>query len=137
MNTSIELNICNSFYGTSGCDTNVGGSLNSPTQDLMKSWYDLGILYVFFRTHSTFNTIRREPLLFQNDIKISIISSIKLRYNLLMLFYTKFYEYTLLGVTIMKPIWILFHNIEKIIWKINEYKRTTKCFYFKKKYFGY
>ena len=96
--------------------------------DLMKSWYDLGLLYIFFRAHSAFNTIRREPWLFNEDIKNSIISSIKLRYNLLMFFYSKFYEYTLHGVTIMKPIWMIFHNNEKLFEKLLNIKEQGSAF---------
>ena len=136
MNTSIELNICNGFCGISGCGTDVGGFLNSPTPDLMKSWYNLGLLYVFFRAHSAFNTIRREPWLFQEDIKNSIISSIKLRYNLLMFFYTKFYEYTLHGVTIMKPLWMLFHNNEKLFEKLLNIKEQGSVFVLGKELLG-
>ena len=113
MSTSIELNYVNAFCGISGCGTDVGGFLNSPSPDLLKAWYDLGLLYIFFRGHSAFNTIRREPWLFKEDIQNSIINSIKLRYNLLMFFYTKFYEYTLHGVNILKPLWMLFHDKNK------------------------
>ena len=56
----------------------------------MNSWYDLGLLYIFFKAYYTFNIFRREPWPVQDDIKNSIILSIKLRYNLLMFFYTKF-----------------------------------------------
>ena len=59
----------------SGCGADLGGFLSSPTPELMKSWYDLGFLYVFFRGHSAFNTIRREPWLFNDDVKDSIIDS--------------------------------------------------------------
>ena len=118
MNTSIELNFTNGLCGISGCGTDVGGFLNSPTPDLLKSWYNLGFLYIFFRGHSAFNTIRREPWLFEEDIKNSIIESIKLRYNLLMFFYSKFYDYTLNGVSIMKPLWMIFKDNEKLFEKL-------------------
>ena len=131
MNTSIELNFTNGFCCISGCGTDVGGFLNNPTPELMKSWYDLGLLYIFFRAHSAFNTIRREPWLFNDDIKNSIISNIKLRYNLLMFFYTKFFEYTLHGVSILKPLWMLFHNDEKIFEKLLLKKQNLCSFDFK------
>jgi alpha 1,3-glucosidase len=102
----------------------------------MKSWYDLGLLYIFFRAHSAFNTIRREPWLFNDDIKNSIISNIKLRYNLLMFFYTKFFEYTLHGVSILKPLWMLFHNDEKIFEKLVNIKEQGSIFVIGKELIG-
>ena len=128
MNTSIELQFTNGLCGAVGCGTDVGGFLNSPTPDLMKSWYDLGFLYMFFRGHSAFNTIRREPWLFSEDIKNSIIDSIKLRYNLLMFFYSKFYDYTLNGVSVMKPIWMIFKNNEKLFEKLLNIKEQGSLF---------
>ena len=136
MNTSIELNFTNGFCCISGCGTDVGGFLNNPTPELMKSWYDLGLLYIFFRAHSAFNTIRREPWLFNDDIKNSIISNIKLRYNLLMFFYTKFFEYTLHGVSILKPLWMLFHNDEKIFEKLLNVKEQGSIFVIGKELIG-
>ena len=128
MNTSIELNITNGLCGAVGCGTDVGGFLGSPTPELMKSWFDLGCLYIFFRGHSATNTIRREPWLFSEDIMNSIIDSIKLRYNLLMFFYTKFYEYTLNGVSIMKPIWMIFKKNEKLFEKLLNLKEQGSLF---------
>ena len=128
MNTSIELQFTNGLCGAVGCGTDVGGFLSSPTPDLMKSWYDLGFLYMFFRGHSAFNTIRREPWLFSEDIKNSIIDSIKLRYNLLMFFYSKFYDYTLNGVSVMKPIWMIFKNNEKLFEKLLNIKEQGSLF---------
>ena len=128
MNTSIELQFTNGLCGAVGCGTDVGGFLSSPTPDLMKSWYNLGFLYMFFRGHSAFNTIRREPWLFSEDIKNSIIDSIKLRYNLLMFFYSKFYDYTLNGVSVMKPIWMIFKNNEKSFEKLLNIKEQGSLF---------
>jgi len=128
MNTSIELNFVNGLCGISGCGTDVGGFQNSPTPELMKSWYDLGFLYLFFRGHSAFNTIRREPWLFSEDIKNSMIESIKLRYNLLMFFYSKFYEYTLNGVSVLKPFWMIFKNNEKLFEKLLNIKEQGSLF---------
>ena len=105
-----------------------GGFLDSPTPDLMKSCYNLGFLYVFFRGHYAFNTIRREPWLFNEDVKNSIIESIRLRYNLLMFFYSKFYDYTLNGISIMKPFWMIFKGNKKIFEKLLHVKEQGSLF---------
>ena len=108
MNSSIETNIINALCGISGCGSDVGGFLNNPTPEVMKSWYSLGIFYTFFRGHSCIDTIRREPWLFEKSICNSIIESIRLRYHLLMYTYTKFYEHVNNGIPVLKPIWMKF-----------------------------
>ena len=110
LNSSIETNIINGLCGISGCGSDVGGFMGSPTPEIMKSWYTLGIFYSFFRGHSCIDTIRREPWLFDKEICDSIIESIRLRYHLLMYTYTKFYEHVNNGIPILKPIWMKFRN---------------------------
>ena len=110
MHNGTETNIINGLCGHSSCGTDVGGFIDDPTPQLMKDWYSLGLFYMFFRGHSAFNTIRREPWLFGNEVCKSIKESIIQRYHLLMYIYTKFYEYTQTGVSILKPIWMVFRE---------------------------
>lgn len=108
MNNGIETNIINGLCGHSSCGSDVGGFINNPSAQLMKDWYSFGLFYMFFRGHSAFDTIRREPWLFGDDVLNSIKNSIILRYHILMFIYTKFYEYTQTGVSVLKPIWMVF-----------------------------
>lgn len=110
LNSSIETNIINALCGISGCGSDIGGFMGSPTAEVVKSWYTLGIFYSFFRGHSSIDTVRREPWLYEEDICNSIIDSIRLRYHLLMYTYTKFYEHSNNGIPILKPIWMKFRN---------------------------
>ena len=110
MNLSIETNLVNGLCGISGCGTDVGGFMNNPTEELMKAWFNLGNLYIFFRGHSAWDTIRREPWLFSEETMNSIIESIKFRYHLLLFFYTKFFEHTQNGIPILKPIFLIFRE---------------------------
>ena len=110
LNSSIETNMINSLCGISGTGSDVGGFKDNPTPEVMKVWYNLGNFYPFFRGHSMIGTIRREPWLFEKEICESIIESIRLRYHLLMYIYTKFYEHTINGIPLLKPMWMKFRN---------------------------
>ncbi len=110
MNLSMETNLINSLCGISGCGTDVSGFINNPTDELIQAWFNLGCLYIFFRCHSAWDTIRREPWLFKKDTMNSIVDSIKFRYNLILFFYTKFFEYTKNGIPILKPIFVIFRE---------------------------
>lgn len=108
MNCSIETNMTNALCGYSGCGSDVGGFIDDPTPELLRRWYSLGSLYVYFRGHSCFNSIRREPWLFDNETLNSIRESIRFKYKVLLFYYTKFYEHTLTGIPILQPIWMRF-----------------------------
>ena len=120
MNNSIETNIINGLCGHSSCGSDVGGFIGDPSKDLMKHWYELGSFYLFFRGHSAFNTIRREPWLFGDDICNSIKQSIIFRYNILLYVYTAFYNYTQNGVSILKPMWLVFRDYYDKLIDIND-----------------
>ena len=107
MNLSMETNLVIGLCGISGSGTDTGGFLEDPTEELTKAWFSLGIFYIFFRGHSDSKTIRREPWLFSDETKNFVIENIKLRYHLLLFFYTKFYEYTKNAVPILKPLFML------------------------------
>ena len=120
LNSSIETNMINALCGISGCGSDIGGFMGSPTPEVVKAWYTLGIYYSFFRGHSCIDTIRREPWLFEERICNSIIDSIRLRYHLLMYTYTKFYEHANNGIPILKPIWMKFRNNFNDFINVNE-----------------
>ncbi len=50
---------------------------------------------------------------------MSIKSSIILRYNLLLYFYTKFYEHYLNGIPIIKPMWLKFQSCYRELSELN------------------
>jgi alpha 1,3-glucosidase len=58
----------------------------------------------FFRSHAHHDSPRREPYLFDEPFRSSIRNSIKTRYRLLPYIYTTFFEASISGNPIMKPI---------------------------------
>ena len=116
LNISIENNLVNGLCGISACGSDVGGFFGAPSNELLKNWYNLGNLYVFYRGHSSLNSKRREPWLYGEETLNYIRECIKERYNILLYFYTKFYEYTVDGGSILKPIFFVFRkDFDKLI----------------------
>ena len=116
LNTSIETNMLNSLCGLSGTGSDVGGFDGIPSAEMMAAWYSVGIFYPFFRGHSCITSIRREPWVWEESVKNSIINSIKNRYHLLMYFYMKFYQHTKNGIPLLKPLWMkLRENFDELI----------------------
>jgi mannosyl-oligosaccharide alpha-1,3-glucosidase len=108
---SVDMLLSISMCGISACGADVGGFDLNPTEELLRAWFELGVFYPFFRGHSMKETIRREPWLFSKNTLESIKKSITLRYNLLLFWYTKFFEHTVSGVPILKPLWLRFSKL--------------------------
>ena len=103
--------------GLSACGADVGGFFKEASEQLLKTWYSLGVFYPFFRAHAHNETSRREPYYQSKQVCESIKNSIKLRYNILLYFYTKFFEHCFTGDVLVKPLYL----DEKLFRKYNEY----------------
>lgn len=96
----------------SGSD--VGGFFGDPSNELLVRWYQTGIWYPFFRAHAHIDSKRREPWLLGEPYTSYIKSAVNLRYSLLPVFYTKFYESNLSGDLIIKPMFYENPNNEEL-----------------------
>ena len=96
-------------------------------EELITSWYRLGIYMPFFRAHSHIDTLRREPWCFSDAACSNIKSSIILRYKLLVYLYTQFYLSTDAkygsNSPIMRPLWYQYPDVKDI-----EKNETSFCF---------
>jgi alpha 1,3-glucosidase len=108
MKYSIHMIITISLSGLSACGADVGGFFGNPSAELMRDWFKLGVFYPFFRGHSHCESIRREPWCFDEETLTSMRESISLRYKLLLFWYTKFYQHSVTGIPILRPVWMKF-----------------------------
>ena len=96
-------------------------------EELITSWYRLGIYMPFFRAHSHIDTLRREPWCFSDEANSNIKSSISLRYKLLIYLYTQFFLSTNdehgNHSPIMRPLWYQYPDVKDI-----EKNETSFCF---------
>lgn len=94
----LSLNICGMTF--SGAD--VGGFFGNPDEEMLIRWYQAGTFGPFFRAHAHIDTKRREPYLYDEPTKGMLRDAIQLRYQLLSVWYTAFYESSLSGAPIIK-----------------------------------
>lgn len=119
MKYSVDMIASISLCGYSALGADVGGFADNPSEELMQAWFDLGAFYPFFRGHSHHESIRREPWTFSNETCESMKNAITLRYNLLLYWYTKFYNYSLTGIPIIKPMWLKYHKYYNVYSKLD------------------
>ncbi|KAG0253460.1 hypothetical protein DFQ27_007378 [Actinomortierella ambigua] len=94
----------------SGAD--VGGFFGNPDPELLTRWYQAGIYYPFFRAHAHLDSKRREPWLFGEPYTSQIREAVRTRYAYLPFWYTLFYETSIDGAPIIRPMFTEFPDDE-------------------------
>lgn len=100
---SIPMVLNNGISGFPFAGADVGGFFGNPEKDLLTRWYQAGIFYPFFRAHAHIDTRRREPYLVGEPYMSIITQAIRLRYQLLPMWYTAFHQASVDGTPIVQP----------------------------------
>lgn len=95
----LTMNVVNMPFA--GAD--VGGFFGDPSNELLTRWYQAGIWYPFFRAHAHIDSTRREPYLAGEPYTSIMRDAIRLRYAFLPTLYTLFYESSVSGLPIWRP----------------------------------
>ncbi|WRT67414.1 uncharacterized protein IL334_004385 [Kwoniella shivajii] len=105
--------LSNNIAGMVFSGADVGGFFGNPTPELLVRWYQAGAFMPFFRAHAHIDTKRREPYLFDEPIRGYLRDIIRLRYQLLPVWYNAFHDSSLTGVPIMTPQYAAFPEDEQ------------------------
>ncbi|HUX61761.1 MAG TPA: TIM-barrel domain-containing protein, partial [Ignavibacteriaceae bacterium] len=90
--------------------SDVGGFIGLPSQRLYTRWMELGAFTPFFRGHSVINQDDKEPWAFGSEVENWVREIISLRYKLIPFFYNEFYNSSLTGLPIMRPLFLNFQD---------------------------
>uniref|UniRef100_A0AC35UBC5 Gal_mutarotas_2 domain-containing protein n=1 Tax=Rhabditophanes sp. KR3021 TaxID=114890 RepID=A0AC35UBC5_9BILA len=107
---SIPMLLSLSISGIPHVGADVGGFFKDVEDQLFIRWYQMGAFSPFFRAHAHIDCQRREPWLFKSATKLAIRKAIRQRYFFLSYWYTLFYEHTISGKPVMRPVWSEFPN---------------------------
>lgn len=66
--------------------------------------FQAGVWLPFMRAHAHLDTRRREPYLYPEDVRTRIRNALRLRYSILPVWYTLFWEHELTGVPVIRPL---------------------------------
>lgn len=104
LKVSIPMLLTSGVAGMPFGGADVGGFFGDPAKDLLTRWYQTGIWYPFFRAHAHIDSRRREPWIAGDPYTSIMRDAIRLRYSLLPIFYTSFYESSISGYPVLKPL---------------------------------
>ena len=90
----------------------VPGYSGTPSDDLFVQFYQLGVYYPFFRANSEMGYEMREPWLQSPRVQRAISAAIKQRYAQAHYLYNAFYESSVEGLPIIRPMWMEFPQDE-------------------------
>lgn len=102
MSIPMVLNLGLSGVAFAGPD--IGGFSHHTTGELLARWTQVGAFTPFCRNHSAIDTIRQEPWLFGEKVEDICRSYIGLRYRHMPTLYSLFYETSVSGLPIVRPL---------------------------------
>ncbi len=90
--------------------SDAGGFIGVPSSRLYTRWMELGAFTPFFRGHSAINQKDKEPWAFGEEVEEWVRNIISLRYKLLPFLYNEFYDASVTGLPIMRPMFLNYQN---------------------------
>ena len=96
------LNLGLSGQPFSGPD--IGGFMNDGDGNLFAHWMGVGAFFPFSRGHTAKDTINKEPWSFGKDVEAICRTALQRRYRLLPYLYTLFYQSSIAGLPVMRPV---------------------------------
>ncbi|WFD44250.1 glucan 1,3-alpha-glucosidase [Malassezia psittaci] len=118
---TVPMLLQNGLGGMSFCGADIGGFFGDPDEELLLRWYQAGIFEPFFRAHAHIDTKRREPFLFSGKTGDSLRALLQLRYRLLPVWYTAFWNSWKTGLPVLVPQHIKFPHDERGFTMDNQY----------------
>jgi len=103
---SVPMLLSLSIVGMTFAGADVPGFFFQPeSNEMVVRWYQVAAFQPFYRAHAHLDTKRREPWMYDEQTKLHIRDAIRLRYTFLPYMYTLFYENSVNGAPIMRPLW--------------------------------
>ena len=90
--------------GISFAGSDIGGFTGSPDGELFARWIQLGVFSPLMRVHSAGDTPDQEPWSFGPEVEDLARQFIELRYQLLPYLYTTFWQNTVYGTPMIRPL---------------------------------
>lgn len=89
------------------------GFILNTTEELCARWMQMGSFYPFSRNHNAIGNKDQEPYVFGERVAKASRNAIRQKYSILRYYYTKLFEVSLEGGSLVKPLFFEYPNDEK------------------------
>ncbi|NIS78790.1 MAG: alpha-glucosidase [Anaerolineales bacterium] len=117
MTVATVLNL--GFSGIPYTGPDIGGFSHHPDAELYTRWFQLATFLPFFRTHSAWDTSRREPWVFGEPTLSIVRHFLELRYRLMPYLYTLAWEANKFGLPLVRPLFWS-QEADSDLWSIDD-----------------
>ena len=93
------------FVGSDMC-----GFMGDTNEELCGRWMQLGAFYPFSRNHNDIHSRDQEPYVFGERVATASRNAIRQKYSILRYYYTKLFEVSLYGGSLIRPLFFEFPN---------------------------
>ncbi|GFO23423.1 lysosomal alpha-glucosidase, partial [Plakobranchus ocellatus] len=102
------------LFGIPLIGADICGFRDQTTPELCTRWHQLGVFYPFMRNHADIASKDQDPASFQAPYLDSIRKALNLRYSLLAVLYTAFFNANTKGLPIVRPLFYTYPGTEAI-----------------------
>jgi alpha-glucosidase len=93
-----------SISGQPFVGSDIGGFIGMPSGDLYARWLQLGVFTPLMRSHAEIASPNKEPWVYGDSFEAINRKTIEMRYKFLPYIYTSFYNTSVTGIPMMRPI---------------------------------
>ncbi|MBN1456772.1 MAG: hypothetical protein JW912_02855, partial [Sedimentisphaerales bacterium] len=101
---SVPMALNLGLSGQPFCGPDIGGFIGDGDGKLFARWMGTGAFFPFSRGHTAKGTINKEPWAFGKEVEESCRTALERRYRLLPYLYTLFYNSSITGLPVMRPV---------------------------------
>ena len=106
MKLSIPMTLTLGLSGQSFAGPDLGGFAEKATPELWSRWVGTGVFLPFCRGHAVKGSNDKEPWAFGEKVERTARMALERRYRLLPYLYTKFREASVIGLPVMRPVFM-------------------------------
>jgi alpha-glucosidase len=110
-----------SVSGISFCGTDIGGFIGQPDGELFVRYIQMAVFHPFFRGHSSNDHGEKEPWAFGENYEPLIRQAIELRYQLLPLIYTTFWQHVAFGTPMIRSLAFIAQDEGETLLRMHEF----------------